>query len=151
MTDLFQLVFEYRILLAQRRAAGLQLSSPARQRLDALHRLLRREPSERAPSETADELGRRRHARCETHARAVWRVDASLQGVDVVDLGAGGVGILSEEPLEIGQLGVLSLKGVEDRSLYKLSARVSWVRREGDVYQAGLRFVGAPLPALLAS
>ena len=88
--SIFELVFEYRSLLAKHRAEGAELGLPARSRLDALHRLLGREPTD-AQGTRPGELGRRKHARCDVHFGALLRHGPRTVAVEVVNLGAGGV------------------------------------------------------------
>jgi hypothetical protein len=148
MNDLFELVFEYRSLLAQRRAEGEELGLRARRRLDALHRLLGREPTD-AQGTRPGELGRRRHARCDVELGALLRRGPRALPVEVVNLGAGGVCIRTDEPLRVGERTVLRFTSPETGRIYECMAETSW-RDEGQEL-AGLRFIGAPLHVLYAS
>ena len=148
MNDLFELVFEYRSLLAQRRAEGEELGLPARRRLDALHRLLGREPTD-AQGTRPGELGRRKHARCDVHFGAVLRHGPRSMAVEVVNLGAGGVCIRAGERPEVGERVVLRLTSPETGRIYECVAETTW--RDEAHRLSGMRFIGAPLHVELAS
>lgn len=150
MGELFELVFEYRGLLAARRADESALSLPERQRLDALHLLLGREPVEAGETSEGD-LGRRRHARCEVHLSADLRVKGHVMPVDVVNLGGGGVCVIASEPLDRGARAALRLRTPEKGQVWECIARAAWVSQDGERTLAGLRFVGAPVALRMAS
>jgi len=143
MHDLFELVFEYRSLLARRKVEGPAFDRPARNRLDALHRLLGREPFGLEPAGSGA-FSRRRHARCDVEFRAGLRIGAALFAVDLLNLGAGGVCATTPEPLPVGERGLLRIVSPDSGRIYECLAQVSWARDEDDQYIAGLRFVGAP-------
>jgi hypothetical protein len=151
MHDLFELVFEYRNLLARRKAEGAALEQPARTRLDALHRLLGREPFTGSPSGSGT-FSRRRHARCDVELTATLRVGATLSAVELLNLSAGGVCVVSPALLPVGERGVLRITSPDSGRVHECTALVSWARDE-DVAQhlAGLRFVGAPSEVRLVS
>jgi PilZ domain-containing protein len=148
MNDLFELVFEYRTLLAQRRAEGEKLGLPARSRLDALHRLLGREPTD-AQGTRPGELGRRKHARCDVSLGALLRLGPRAVAVEVVNLGAGGVCIRAAEGPRIGERAVLRLTSPDTGRIYECIAETTW-RQDGEQL-SGMRFLGAPLLVQLAS
>ncbi len=148
MNDLFELVFEYRSLLAQRRAEGEELGLPARRRLDALHRLLGREPTD-AQGTRPGTLGRRKHARCDVHFGAVLRVGPRATPIEVLNLGAGGVCIRASEAPAVGERAVLRLTSPETGRIYECVAETTW--RDAQHRLSGMRFVGAPLHVMLAS
>jgi len=148
MNDLFELVFEYRSLLAKRKAEGEELGLPARRRLDALHRLLGREPTD-AQGTRPGELGRRRHARCDVHFGALLRLGQRTVPVEVVNLGAGGVCIRTAHGPRLGERAILRLTSPGTGRIYECMAETTW-RQEGD-FLLGMRFIGAPLHVLLAS
>jgi hypothetical protein len=148
MNDLFELVFEYRSLLAQRRAGGEELGLPARRRLDALHRLLGREPTD-AQGTRPGELGRRKHARCDVHFGAVLRAGPNSTAVEVLNLGAGGVCIRSAHGPAVGERAVLRLTSPETGRIYECMAETTW--RDEAERLSGMRFIGAPLHVLYAS
>ena len=148
MNDLFELVFEYRSLLAQRRAEGQELGLRARSRLDALHRLLGREPTD-AQGTRPGTLGRRKHARCDVHFGAILRVGPRTVPVEVVNLGAGGVCIRSSQAPSIGERALLRLTSPETGRIYECIAETTW--RDDADRLSGMRFVGAPLHVHLAS
>ncbi len=148
MNDLFELVFEYRSLLAQRRAVGEELGLPARRRLDALHRLLGREPTDAQGTRPGDH-GRRKHARCDVHFGAILRVGPRAAAVEVLNLGAGGVCIRTSEAPAVGDRAVLRLTSPETGRVYECIAETSW--RDDAHHLTGMRFVGAPLHVELAS
>ncbi len=143
MHHLFELVFEYRHLLVRRRSEGPAFDLPARSRLDALHRLLGREPFIGTASGSGA-YSRRRHARCDVELHAILRLGASLCAVEILNLGAGGVCAVTPEPLQIGERGVLRLASPESGRVYECTAQVSWTRDEGE-HIAGLRFLGTPV------
>ena len=146
MHDLFELVFEYRSLLAQRRAEGAALGLMERTRLDALHRLLGREPSDAQGTRPGD-AGRRRHARCDVQLSGLLRLGKRGFAVDVQNLGAGGVCVRSPQALRIGERGVLRLTAPDTGRIYECITETTWV----DDDTAGMRFIGAPLEIRLAS
>lgn len=148
MNDLFELVFEYRSLLAQRRAEGEGLGLPARRRLDALHRLLGREPTD-AQGTRPGELGRRKHARCDVHFGALLRLGPRVLPVEVVNLGAGGVCLRTAHGPRVGERAVLRLTSPGTGRIYECMAETTW-RQDGE-HLVGMRFIGAPLHVLLAS
>lgn len=148
MNDLFELVFEYRSLLARHRAEGEELALPARSRLDALHRLLGREPTD-AQGTRPGELGRRRHARCDVHFGAILRLGPRTVPVEVLNLGAGGVCIRSSQAPSVGERAVLRLTSPETGRIYECVAETTW-RDAGDLL-SGMRFIGAPRYVHLAS
>lgn len=148
MNDLFELVFEYRSLLAQRRAEGEELGLPARSRLDALHRLLGREPTD-AQGTRPGELGRRKHARCDVHFGAILRVGPRTVAVEVVNLGAGGVCIRASQAPAVGARAVLLLTSPETGRIYECIAETTW--RDDGARLSGMRFIGAPLDVRYAS
>ena len=148
MNDLFELVFEYRSLLAKHRAEGARLELPARSRLDALHRLLGREPTD-AQGTRPGELGRRKHARCDVHFGALLRHGPRTVAVEVVNLGAGGVCIRTAHGGKVGDRAVLRLTSPETGRVYECVAETTW--RSEDEHLSGMRFIGAPLHVLLAS
>ena len=148
MNDLFELVFEYRSLLAKRRAEGEELGLPARRRLDALHRLLGREPTDVQGTRPGG-LGRRRHARCDVHFGAVLRTGPRAAPVEVVNLGAGGVCIRTSMGSAVGERVVLRLTSPETGRVYECMAETTW--RDDAQLLSGMRFIGAPLHVLLAS
>lgn len=150
MHDLFELVFEYRHLLARRRVEGQALDRPARTRLDALHRLLGREPFSGGVSGSGT-FSRRRHARCDVELPAALRIGARLFAIELINLGAGGVCVASPEPLPIGQRGLLRITSPDSGRIHECLAQVSWARADGQQTIAGLRFVGAPREVQLAS
>ena len=149
MQHLFELVFEYRNLLVRRRSEGPGFAPPARSRLDALHRLLGREPFIGTPSGTGT-YSRRLHARCDVELRALLRTSATLCAVDILNLGAGGVCAVTPGPLQIGDRGVLHLVSPESGRVYECTAEVCWTRSKGQ-HTAGLRFIGPPVEVLPAS
>jgi hypothetical protein len=152
MHDLFELVFEYRSLLARRKSEGNALDLPVRRRLDALHRLLGREPVPPDP-DGSGEFSRRRHARCEVDLAAAFRIGDRRAAISVSNLGAGGVCVVAQESLEAGIRGVLRIRCPDSGRIYECVAQVAWSRPadEGDDHLAGLRFVGAPHEVRLAS
>jgi hypothetical protein len=150
MHDLFELVFEYRHLLARRKAEGQALDLPARTRLDALHRLLGREPFSGDVSGSGT-FSRRRHARCDVEVSAALRIGAHLFAIELINLGAGGVCVASPEPLPRGERGLLRIISPDSGRIYECMAQVSWAHVDGQQTIAGLRFVGAPREVQLAS
>jgi hypothetical protein len=143
MHDLFELVFEYRQLLARRKAEGPDLASPVRHRLDALHRLLGREPILGHP-EGSGTFSRRRHARCDVEAPARLRLGDELLAIELSNLGAGGVCAVTPVALEVGQRGALRLVSPDSGRTYECVAQVSWASVDDEQHLVGLRFVGAP-------
>ena len=151
MGELFELVFEYRSLLARHDASAGSLNLPERRRLDALGRLLGCEPPAAWTGEgDADGApGRRSHARCDVRLEATLRTGAVLVRVEVVNLGAGGVCVVSSEPLPLHTRGALRIRTPERQQVHECLARVAWA--SGDGIMAGLRFVGAPIAFRMAS
>jgi hypothetical protein len=150
MHDLFELVFEYRHLLARRKAEGQALDPPARTRLDALHRLLGREPFSGLVSGSGT-FSRRRHARCDVEMSAALRIGPALCAIELVNLGAGGVCVATPAPLRVGERGMLRITSPDSGRIYECLAQVSWVRADVEPATAGLRFIGAPRDVQLAS
>lgn len=151
MQHLFELVFEYRSLLARRRVDGKALDGLTRSRLDALHRLLGREPFQSAGPAGSGAFSRRRHARCEVDLGATLRIGTALSAIDLVNLGAGGVCALTPSPLPAGERGTLRITSPESGRIYECQVQVSWIAHDGEQHLAGLRFVGAPSEVPLAS
>lgn len=149
MGELFELVFEYRSLLARRQESGDSLDLPERRRLDALGLLLGCEPLAAGPTDCDGAPGRRSHARCDLRLDATLRTGALLVRVEVINLGAGGVCVTSTEPLAVQTRGALRLRTPERRQVHECLARVTWVSPDG--LTAGLRFVGAPIAFRMAS
>jgi hypothetical protein len=144
MHDLFELVFEYRNLLARRKTEGQSLDPPARTRLGALHRLLGREPLSEEPSGSGV-FSRRRHARCDIALTASLRMGTSLTAIELLNLGAGGVCAVTPELLPVGERGLLRVTGPDSGRVYECTAQVSWARDDDEQQHiAGLRFIGAP-------
>jgi hypothetical protein len=150
MHDLFELVFEYRNLLARRKSEGESLEISARSRLDALHRLLGREPLGDEPSGSGA-FARRRHARCDVEIAASFRLGTTPSAIELLNLGAGGVCAVTPEPLPIGERGLLRITSPDSGRVYECTAVVSWARVEEEQHLAGLRFIGAPREVQLAS
>ena len=149
MGELFELVFEYRRLVARRDAGG-DLPLADRRRLAGLDLLLGREPAE--PGDTVEgDAGRRRHARCEVHLVADLRVDGRVMPVDVVNLGGGGVCVIASEPLAAGARAALRLRAPRSGQVWECIARAAWVSQDDGRTFAGLRFVGAPVMLRLAA
>jgi PilZ domain len=146
MQHLFELVFEYRNLLARRKSEGLSLDPPARYRLDALHRLLGREPSrdDDPGAMGSGAFSRRRHARCDVDLPATLRIGAALAAIEILNLSAGGVCAVTPEPLPVGERGLLRITSPDTGRVYECGARVSWSTDEGREHMAGMRFVGVP-------
>jgi PilZ domain len=151
MQHLFELVFEYRSLLARRKVEGKALDRSTRTRLDALHRLLGREPTQAAGPAGSGAFSRRRHARCEVDLGATLRIGTTLASVDLVNLGAGGVCVLTPSPLPAGERGTLRIASPESGKTYECTVQVSWAADDAEQHLAGLRFVGAPTEVPLAS
>ena len=168
MDDLIELVFEYRSLLARSGADASGLTLPARHRLEALHRLLGREPLddgqqvEPAPSgaDLLDQggdppglLGRRSHARCDVELSGLLRLGGELLPVVVLNLGAGGVCVSAPEPLAADQKAALRISSPETSRVYECVAEVTWSHEQsgGGAWLAGLRFVGDSCEVDLAS
>ena len=148
MGELFELVFEYRSLLARREASEHALNLPERRRLEALGRLLGCEPKDVFVVDDADGApGGRSHARCDVRLGATLRTGATLVRVEVLNLGAGGVCVTSDEQLSPGGRGALRIR--TPHRAYECLARVAWVSSDG--LTAGLRFVGAPIAFRYAS
>lgn len=143
MHDLFELVFEYRQLLVRRKVEGTGLAPPVRHRLDALHRLLGREPLLGHP-EGSGSFSRRRHARCDVEAPASLRLGDEVVAIELSNLGAGGVCAVTPVALEVGQRGALRLVSPDSRRIYECVAQVSWTSASDEQHLVGLRFVGAP-------
>jgi hypothetical protein len=150
MQHLFELVFEYRNLLARRKAEGDALDSTTRSRLDALHRLLGREPFHADPSGSGA-FSRRRHARCEVDLQATVRVGTAISAVEIVNLSAGGVCALTPAPLPIGERGTLRITSPDTGRVYECAMQISWSTDDDEQHLAGLRFIGAPSEVPLAS
>lgn len=148
MGELFELVFEYRSLLARREVSEHALNLPERRRLDALARLLGCEPKDVFVIDDADGgPGRRSHARCEVTLHATLRSGGVLVRVEVTNMGAGGVCVTSSEPLDVGARGALRIRTAN--RAHECLSRVAWVGRDGRT--AGLRFVGAPIAFRMAA
>ena len=144
MHDLFELVFEYRQLLARRKTMGPDLASPVlRHRLGALHRLLGREPLQ-ADADGSGTFSRRRHARCDVEGPASLRLGDEVVPLELSNLGAGGVCAVTPGALEVGQRGALRLVSPDSGRIYECVAQVSWASVEDEQHLVGLRFVGAP-------
>lgn len=143
MQHLFDLVFEYRNLLARRKAEGPTLDSGTRHRLDALHRLLGREPLDPEP-DGSGAFSRRRHARCEVEQEAALRIGTAVAAIELVNLSAGGVCALTPEPLPIGERGTLRVVSPETGRTYECSVLVQWTTQDEEQRVAGLRFIGLP-------
>lgn len=143
MQHLFELVFEYRNLLVRRKTEGPTLDVSTRTRLDALHRLLGREPLPPGPSGSGA-FSRRRHARCEVELSASLHVGTTAAVVELLNLGAGGVCAVIPEPLQIGERGVLRMTSPESGRVYECTMQISWVSDEAGQHTAGMRFIGAP-------
>lgn len=150
MHDLFELVFEYRQLLARRKAEGQGLALPVRHRLDALHRLLGREPLLGHP-EGSGTFSRRRHARCDVELPASLRLGDEVMAIELSNLGAGGVCAVTAGALEVGRRGALRLVSPDSGRIYECVAQVSWSSPDGEQHLVGLRFVGAPREVAPAS
>ena len=150
MHDLFELVFEYRQLLARRKVEGQGFAPPARHRLDALHRLLGREPFLGHP-EGSGTFTRRRHARCDVDMPASLRLGPGLCAIELLNLGAGGVCAVIGAELSPGQRGALRITSPDSGRVYECAAQVTWSRVDGEQHLAGLRFIGAPRDVQLAS
>jgi hypothetical protein len=143
MQHLFDLVFEYRNLLARRKAEGQSLDGTARSRLDALHRLLGREPFNSGP-DGSGAFSRRRHARCEVEHEAALRIGTAVSAIELVNLSAGGVCAMTPAPLPIGERGTLLITSPESGQVYECSVQVSWTIHDEEHRVAGLRFIGLP-------
>ena len=150
MHDLFELVFEYRQLLARRKVEGTGLAPPVRHRLDALHRLLGREPFLGHP-EGSGSFTRRRHARCDVEAPASLRLGHEVVALELSNLGAGGVCAVTPVALEVGQRGALRLVSPDSGRVYECVAEVSWSSTDDEQHLVGLRFRGAPREVAPAS
>jgi hypothetical protein len=151
MHHLFELVFEYRNLLAHLKKEGDGLDGTTRSRLDALHRLLGREPFRSSSPSGSGAFSRRRHARCEVDLGATLRVGTSIAAVDLVNLSAGGVCALTPTALPIGERGMLRITSPDSGRSYECAVQVSWIAGDDEQHLAGLRFIGAPSEVPLAS
>jgi hypothetical protein len=143
MQHLFDLVFEYRNLLARRKAEGGSLDGTTRGRLDALHRLLGREPFDIEP-DGSGAFSRRRHARCQVEHEAALRIGTAVSAIELVNLSAGGVCAMTPDPLPIGERGTLRITSPETGRVYECSVQVSWTTQDEEHRVAGLRFIGLP-------
>jgi hypothetical protein len=150
MHDLFELVFEYRNLMVRRKSEGRALDKTARIRLDALHRLLGREPF-LGGARGSGTTSRRRHARCDVAMTATFRVGPRVCAIELSNLGAGGVCAVTAEPLEVRARGILRLTSTDSGRIYECAAQVSWTHEDGEQRLAGLRFIGAPFEVQLAA
>jgi PilZ domain len=158
MNDIVELVCEYRTLAHRAGRNDRPLNPAERRRLGGLERLLGREPDDGPGGDLASgtvDLGRRRFARCDVRLVAGLSVLGRAIAVRVVDLGAGGVRIVSEEPIPSGERGVLRIAVPDSGRIYAFAVEVSWAIGEGggSIPQpvAGLRFRGAPREIALAS
>lgn len=153
MDDLIELVFEYRSLLARSGADAGGLTLPARHRLEALQRLLGREPLDDEGASPAGPLGRRSHARCDIELSGLLRLRGELLPVVVLNLGAGGVCVSAPEPLAADQKAALRISSPETSRVYECMAEITWSHEQsgGGAWLAGLRFVGDSCEVELAS
>lgn len=138
MSNLLQLVFEYRRLLAKSDAIAGSLRPPASRRLKALEKLFGKEPAQ-AGSDRA-----RRFARCELRLPATVRVNDRVQPVSLVNLGGGGVCVSPAPNLQAGEIALLRIVAEDQSKVYQYQVRQCWASHTGTASQMGMPFVGIP-------
>lgn len=142
MRDLLQLVFEYRRLLAKVKIKT-DLRPKARGRLDALEKLFGEEPSE-DPAHEASGRARRRHARCSISVPATVRVNGTLQPVNLVNVGGGGICISPAPNMQVGDTAFLRIHAEEDGCVYQYQVQASWMTQTQNSTIMGMPFIGTP-------
>lgn len=145
MTDLLELIFEYRRLLARRDLMGGSLSREAEERLLGLERLFGSDPDDRRHS------SRRRHARCEMRVPATIKVGNRVEPVDIVDVGGGGVRVEPAPMLRAGEKAHIRIVSLERNAMYVYQVEAKWALRSASRSTMGLPFVGAPKQLTLAA
>jgi len=138
MTDLLQLVFEYRRLVVHRALLSGKLSVANRQRLVGLERLFGQDPEDRS------QRHRRRHARCEVRLPATLKMGRHVENVDVVNIGGGGVCVEPAPLLRKGQRASIRVVSLEQGTAYHYRVEAGWARRTGQSAAMGMGFVGTP-------
>ncbi len=145
MTDLLELVYEYRRLLSRRDALGGQLNDAGERRLLGLERLFGAEPDDRK------RFTRRRHARCDIRLPATININGRVEPVNVVDLGGGGLRIEPAPVLSAGQRAQLRIVSPDTGRMYVFTVEAKWEERSSSRSTMGLPFVGAPRQIMLAA
>lgn len=145
MADILELVYEYRRLLARRQLTAGVLSHRAEQRLLGLERLFGRDPDDRKRD------FRRQHARCEVRLHATIQIGTSIEPVDVVDLGGGGLRIEPAPMMSPGQCATIRIVSPETGRMYLYTVEAKWCDRSASRSTMGMPFVGAPSHVLLAA
>jgi hypothetical protein len=120
--------------LGARRQAGLALGRAGEVRLSSLRQLW--------DSEAADP--RRRHRRIPVALPALLKTPSGLQQATVLNIGGGGLFVVTGEPLDVGTP-VQVRMGRSDSAEYSFPCSVQWTSQHGLVHSAGLRLVGTPL------
>jgi hypothetical protein len=145
MSDLLDLVYEYRRLLARRDVNGGRMSESIERRLLGLERLFGADP---------DDLGhrsRRRHARCEVRLPATIKIGDRVEPVDVVDIGGGGLRVEPAPMLKPGGRAQIRIVSHDTGRVYFYQVEAKWVARDASRSTMGLPFVGAPRQMMLAA
>ncbi len=138
MTDLLQLVFEYRRLVVHRSLLNGKLSRANRLRLAGLEQLFGQDPEDRAVRH------RRRYARCEVRMPATLQTGRRVEHVDVVNLGGGGLCVEPAPLLRKGQRAVIRMVSLEQGTAYHYTVEAGWARRTALGSAMGMGFVGTP-------
>ena len=145
MTDLLELVYEYRRLLARRDLMAGQLTDSLERRLLGLERLFGSDPDDR------QHRSRRKHARCEVKLPATIKVGNRVEPVDIVDLGGGGVRVEPAPMLREGERAQIRIVSLDTGRMYVYMVEAKWADRSSARSTMGLPFVGTPTQMLLAA
>jgi hypothetical protein len=137
MSDLLQLVFEYRRLVAKADAFAGSLRPGAQKRLAALEKLFGQEPDDESSS-------KRRHARCAVSVPATVKIDGHVHPVKLLNIGGGGVCISPAPNLRSGETALLRIVGEDETEVFQYQVRAGWSWRSETESQMGMPFVGPP-------
>ena len=140
MSDLLELVYEYRSLLAKE-AQEDALEAAASQRLQALSRLFGSEPSQ---ADAEGSVRRRRHARCDLEVSATLKIGEDVHPVAVINVGGGGLCVSPAPELSSGKNATISIVSDDCCKIYQYEVRAGWVQRSRGRSSMGMPFVGAP-------
>ena len=136
MTDVIDLIFDYRRLLAVAKLG--ELSPTQRKRLKGLRRLL-------VPGET--DPGWRSHDRVVSCLPAKLDADGVVHPVRVINVSGGGICIQPAPPLKQGEIATLHVESGRG-CIYHLAVEARWSRQASERSAMGMPFTGMAIAVL---
>ena len=137
-TDVLELVYEYRLLLAMQQELAITLDEGDRARLHSLWSMLEGKASERN--------GHRVMVRFPFPTRVRFTWQAGIGGGEIVNLSGGGVAVKATHSVDPNTPVILRVDALEGGAEFIFPCRVVW-SRTGKETTMGLAFDGAPMVA----